>query len=491
MRETFNNHQTNYIFFDNNPEHRTFAIDVFKKSKGLANILFVGSSQSFDNTQWNDFERCVNARTIKFDSEILSFTDKQIKQFFSGGRSEFFFISKNADRNASLSSQIMRAAKKCGATFDDFSMYVAPNWEEIERFLITCQNDILAAFDVKLVNPSKLAAYTLSKKFRPVDAMVFDPETLRAKKDIKVAVVGFTRDSREALLKTYEQGRFEGAKFIADVFDVSVRAKCRPFTEKFSGLMRDAEFSEIESNPSDLARKADFGKYDLVIADLGDESATADFTRRVQERLIESFNAETTLAPFLETTLWDTESMPNVQPFGSLESVYSVDAIIADAFTSGGRFVNDYYNKTKLDSMKMKNWIGMTDFERGSNISVADFNYSFVKMIGRETFGKFADGNEYRSWLRANPVKYDTLARTEHLRWCAYLYSRGWDKLRLSSEIMVENKNIAKKLHTCLVPFDELRPVSEMFGEDYEKYDRDNVDIVFELNKILSARQSV
>jgi len=491
MKNALNNKNTEYVFFGNNPEHRMLAADIYGKSGSTAKILFVGSAQSFVDEQWKDFERRVRAKTVEFDSDMFAFSDRQIKRFFSGDRSEFFFISKNADRNASLSSQIMRAAKKCGATFDDFSMYVAPNWEEIERFLITCQNDILAAFDVKLVNPSRLAAYTLSKKFRPVDAMVFDPETLRAKKDIKVAVVGFTRDSREAMLKTYEQGRFEGAKFLADVFDVSVRAKCRPFAEKFSGLMRDAEFSEIESNPSDLARKANFGKYDLVIADLNDESATADFTRRVQERLIESFNAETTLAPFLETTLLDTESMPNVQPFGSLESVYSVDAIIADAFTSGGRFVNDYYNKTKLDSMKMKNWIGMTDFERGSNISVADFNYSFVKMIGRETFGKFADGNEYRAWLRANPVKYDTLARTEHLRWCAYLYSRGWDKLELSSEIMVENKDIDKKLHTCLVPFDELGPVSEMFGEDYEKYDRDNVDIVFELNKILTARQSV
>ena len=491
MKNAFYNSDTEYVFFGNNPEHRMLAADIYGRSSSTAKILFLGSKQSFCDVQWADFQKRVKVKTVEFDSDIFVFSDRQIKRFFSDGKNEFFFISKNADRNASLSSQIMKAAKKCGASFDDFSMYIAPNWEEIERFLISCQNDILATFNVKLVNPSKLAAYTLSKKFRPVDAMQFDSDTLRAKKDIKVAVVGFTKNSREALLKTYEQGRFEGAKFFVDVFDISVAAKCRAFCEKFSGFIGDVEFKQIEVNPLELVQKLDFGKYDLVVVDLDDEKATFDFAKSVQERLVESFNAETTVAPFLETTHLDESSMPNVQPFGSLKSVYSVDAIMADAFTMGGRFVNDYYNKTKLDSMKMKNWIGMTDFERGSNISVADFNYSFVKMIGREIFGKFADGNAYRAWLRDNPAKYDTLTRTEHLRWCAYLYSRGWDKLNLSGEMMVENKDIAKKLHTCLVPFDELKPVSEMFGEDYEKYDRDNVDIVFEINKILASKQSL
>jgi len=475
-----------YIFFDNNKEHRNLAEDIVKNSREKYSIIFVGIENTFTTQEWKEFQFKTKAEVIASKDELLSVSEKQIKSFFNSKKTNFFFISKNADRNVSLSFLVMNAAKRNDIAFDKFSMFIAPNWEDVETFLKKRQEEMMRHFDIKLVNPPRLASYILSKKIRPVDSIEFDSETLVAKSDFNIAVVGFSINSREAMFKTYQQGRFEGSNFVVDIIDVSASAKFNSFAKKYSGFVKDSKINLTNLNSIKDLDGIDFSKYNLVIVDLEDELETVNFTKKLQEKFLDSLNISTTIAPFVEGQVDSFISSPNVISFGDVKSVYSVDAIIADSFTQGGHYVNDYYNSTKLDSFKIRNWVGLSDFERGSNVSVADFNYSFVKLIGRETFKNFTSRNDLKAWLLKEPKKYETLARIEHLRWCAYLYSNGWDTLPLEDDIMVENKDNDRKLHTCLVSFDELKSVSDMFREDYQKYDRDNVDIIFDIFKTLN-----
>lgn len=478
---------TKYIFFDNNFEHRTLAEDVYKTTKGDFKIIFVGTNGSFDSPEWGEFSAKVKPEIVISNDVLMSLSEKDLKKFFDSGKSNFFFISKNADRNVSLSFMVMQAAKKLNINFDDFSMFIAPNWEDVEKFLHQRQQEIARNFDIKLVNPSRLAAYTLSKQFHPVDHIDFDSDTFVAKSDFKVAVIGFSLYSRDAMFIAYQQGRFEGSKFIVDLYDVSAKLKYNALKEKFIGFIRDVEFNAIDIPSYKELDAIDFSKYDIVIVDHATPKDRVVFSKNLQEKFIGAMNENTTIAPFVDDASFENlENCPNVIPFGSVDSIYCVDSIIADSFTKGGRFVNDYYNSTKQDSLKIKNWIGLSDFERGSNVSVADFNYSFLRIIGRSVFKNFKTSVDYKKWLRDNPKKFDTLARIEHLRWCAYLYSNGWNTMPISDEVMIENKDNEKKLHTCLVSFDELNKVSEMFREDYIKYDCDNVDIVFDIFNTLN-----
>lgn len=478
---------TKYVFFDNNLEHRTLAEDISKAQKGRFSITFVGAKDSFNDSQWKAFQERVKVEVIESKTDLLNLSSKELEALFSSDKTNFFFISKNADRNVALSFLVMDVAKKLKIAYEKFAMFIAPNWEEVESFLLQRQKDIAMNFDVKLINPPRLAAYMLSKKFHPIDSLEFDSANLVAKNDIKVALVGLSVNVREALFKTYQQGRFEGAKFIVDYFDVQANAKFESFKQKFAGFLGDVEFSVKNLSTYKELEGVDFSGYDIVIIDLLDDARCVEFAKQLQQSFLTTMNIATTIAPFVECVSADEfKNCPNVQAFGNVESVFSVNAIIADAFTTSGRYVNDYYNSTKLDSNKIKNWIGLSDFERGSNVSVADFNFSFIKMIGRETFKNFKSSQDFKKWLKDNPEKYETLARTEHLRWCAYLYSNGWNVMPLEEDIMVENKDSKRKLHTCLVPFDELASVSKMFNEDYEKYDYDNVDIIFDIFKILN-----
>ena len=100
----------------------------------------------------------------------------------------------------------------------------------------------------------------------------------------------------------------------------------------------------------------------------------------------------------------------------------------------------------------------------------------------------------------------DTLARSEHLRWCAFHYSmeyehmdeKCWDERALlylkdiaekgKSDIRI-SKDSTSKQHACLVGWDELDILSKKENDvtggkiDYKRMDYDNIIAVFDIYK--------
>lgn len=91
------------------------------------------------------------------------------------------------------------------------------------------------------------------------------------------------------------------------------------------------------------------------------------------------------------------------------------------------------------------------------------------------------DVDEFISGLSKESLQ--NLALGEHLRWSSQLYVNGWDTwpLRDIPANAVSNKDEDKKLHACLVDWDELGLVNKRFGEDYYSYDANNVINMFHL----------
>ncbi len=472
----------NYVFFDDNAEHRTFAKNVEKHFGKAAKITFVIGKNSTSDA----------STSLPDGYNVVDFSEKSVRGLLSDSNSRFFFISRNADRNVHLAFSLMDIAKKLNITTEGISIYIAPNWENIEAFILNKQRSMLRHFDVKLINIPNLAAHTLSAKYKPVDNILFDADTCEAKEDFRVAVLGLNHITREAMFKIYTQGRFVNSKFVLDIYDVGAEAKSGGFKSKYPGFAKDADISFLDYDRFAEAEKAlrdNLSKYKLVIADMGDDARNSAFAKDMQEKILEENLAGITVSVYIsspEEDILNGDLYPSIAVFGISESIYNPDAILLESYSRSGRYVNDYYNSTKSDPIKMRNWVGMSEFDRGSNISVADFNYSFIKLIGAGRFSEFGSSADFKKWLHDNPKKFDTLTRTEHLRWCAYLYANGWDCMPLDKDVMVENKNMKDKRHTCLVPFDELDKVSEMFNEDYKKYDADNVEIIYDIYKILN-----
>lgn len=105
---------------------------------------------------------------------------------------------------------------------------------------------------------------------------------------------------------------------------------------------------------------------------------------------------------------------------------------------------------------------------------------------------------------KLTPMQKENLAKSEHLRWCAFHYTFGYDVMEIGeflerlkkqqeeikecghSDIKPRQDTKAMK-HVCLVSWDKLDEIAELENSithgnrDYKENDRDNVNMIMEL----------
>jgi len=85
-------------------------------------------------------------------------------------------------------------------------------------------------------------------------------------------------------------------------------------------------------------------------------------------------------------------------------------------------------------------WKKLDGFTKGSNISAGDY----IEVI-RDLKARNKEQNE-DGWL-------EEYAQLEHIRWCRYHYLNNWKHGVPANK---ENKDKVKRIHTCLLPYDDL-----------------------------------
>lgn len=99
-------------------------------------------------------------------------------------------------------------------------------------------------------------------------------------------------------------------------------------------------------------------------------------------------------------------------------------------------------------------WNELNSFTKGSNIASAD--YHSIRLIVMEETGK--------------TVADEELSHMEHIRWCRYHYLNHWKY----GETVDGRKDAEKRIHPCLVPFENLSDADKLI-------DTDNIKILLEL----------
>ena len=134
------------------------------------------------------------------------------------------------------------------------------------------------------------------------------------------------------------------------------------------------------------------------------------------------------------------------------------------------------YNVKDID----KDWSSLTEFSRESNRYQMVHNRTKIMLLGLETVPMDRENplilsqQEYKEYITPH---IDKLAEVEHKRWNAFHYLRGWQtniNFELTKPIDYE-----KKLHNCLVTWEELERVSlKVKGckDCYKNYDRNNIE---------------
>jgi hypothetical protein len=146
--------------------------------------------------------------------------------------------------------------------------------------------------------------------------------------------------------------------------------------------------------------------------------------------------------------------------------------------------IHDYYNSRRPESLR-RSWDNLTRIEQVTNISAADHIYIKLAICGLndENVKQFETTGQFENFL--GNERMDNLAKGEHLHWNAVLFANGWNKWNLNdihpaSTVHKDNK---RKLHACLVGWEELPSIEDRFGKNYRQYDYDIIRNIFKLIK--------
>lgn len=117
-------------------------------------------------------------------------------------------------------------------------------------------------------------------------------------------------------------------------------------------------------------------------------------------------------------------------------------------------------------------WEQLPEIRKISNLSAALHLVTKLKLAGLlpETIKKLKNKTRFIGLL--GEERLENLAKGEHLHWNATLFTHGWDTWTAIPGDSSGNKDEKRKLHACLVDWEELQRIENKFGEPYREYDR-------------------
>lgn len=448
------------------------------------------------------------------DSNFLSFTSKeaiQSKEEFlkslgikKGKIVEVYAISLDEAENYNYSINLLKSLRDMNFDSEDTSLTLFANMEM--KYGETLQNDDegYGFGTVMVMDRAYLVAHTLVNTYPPCDYVEFDTENAKAVSGeiFNAVIVGFGRIGQTVLKNLVINGQFEGCDFKVTVFDPKnpnglgyLYNSSGPMMEKYDIDLRgmDSEQNEFYNFINANAEILDY-----VVVCTGNAELNADVTGKIQST-IKRRNGKAAVfqCSYNHVIYFDSEESDK----GCLQitPVYSkknLDIAYAD---ERAMHLNHIYCR---GNSALEDWSGTKFFDRMSCRASADFAPAFLRMVGTTRDEVLNNGK----WDELTSVQLMNLAKTEHLRWCAFHYSMGYEKMpdeifeKRAKQYLEEKekqgyskikiqKDQEHYLHTCLVDWDELDTICERYrkvtGDENKSYKQDDANNVLMLSKIL------
>ena len=171
--------------------------------------------------------------------------------------------------------------------------------------------------------------------------------------------------------------------------------------------------------------------------------------------------------------------------------IYTADVLSSEHIDRMAILLNQSYCKGNGRSAE-ENWRSCDYFSRMSSRASADYASAFLRMAHIN-----ADEAVSGQW-QPNDELLENMARSEHLRWCAFHYAMGFRAMtpqefqERCNVYLAEKgahgltkyrigKDLTQRIHCCLIPWDDLDELSDRENKvtgghvDYKQMDRDNV----------------
>lgn len=336
----------------------------------------------------------------------------------------------------------------------------------------------------------EMSARLLIHEYPLCNTMNFD-ENGKATEDMDVLIVGFGRIGHEVLRKVIANGQFEGSNFHATIYDPKFMHRTgfslSQYPMMFTNYNIDFELQDGRGNKIFKFLQENASKLKYIVICLKDKEIARSIAISMVDRL-------QTIGYPQNVYTCDSQSVrcysQNAQECET-HWIYDSELLYSDKLDKYAMKLNNCYCGRKKSPEE--DWKECIYFHRMSSRASVDYLIPLIHRI------KTIMGTN--SLTR---VQKENLARSEHLRWCAFHYTFGYKVMEKEefiqrikdrqAEIMeYGNSEIRptqdreKMKHVCLVSWDDLDEISiiENFltqgKKDYKENDRMNVNMVMEL----------
>lgn len=485
-----------YILFGYSDEALLLCKDLLKNDPSRL-VIFVGEKGEACDGELLDQIESNGAYYIDNSTAKNELGGKILFRHITNSESKILYISPDEDKNISNALHLFTLIKGLSAeqrakVEKNTSVYLQIDSEDMTQIFEEARRQMGINIEYSIFNVPEIIATQLVRNYNPMEYINIDSSRGVASENFEVMIIGFGRIGRNILRRTIEYGQFVGSTYRATVVDREINSKIGSFEANYPALV---ENYNIESHSgmvgsgsffTTLKERAPMLKQ--IIISLCDDAQNAKSAIEVNKVLTSlGYN---NIDIFIVTRrddnyhyLDDSDEFRAIHCIGQSRDIFSEQIILNEELKVQAKSINNYYNASKPPE-KRKEWGMLENIKQQSNISAANNIPVKLKLLGLTAEHLRAMSLEqYKKLLRENTIKYENLARTEHLRWNATYFSRGWQRWDLKAlPDHATNQNHPLKLHACLVEWGELDAVGDHFGgEPYKQYDFDNIDGLWEL----------
>lgn len=397
---------------------------------------------------------------------------------------KLYALSDEYDRNFQYARMMSESLKDAGV-FPDQTSLVLLGTEEWKGMNFQSSESQYGYGSVISFDEFEMSARLLIHEYPLCNAINFD-ETCRASEDMNVLIVGFGRMGHEVLRKIIANGQFEGSRFHATIYQPGFENLTGFFTSQYPKMFANynIDFEPHGGRGNKIFRflQENAASLKYIVICIEDREVARDIAVHMSDRL-------QTMGYSLNVYTCDSKSVRCYSQYAKecqTHWLYDSELLYSGDLDKYAMELNHHYTG---GSSLLEDWKNCGYFERMSSRASIDYMMPLLRAIKAEVFT-----SEQR----------ENLAKSEHLRWCAFYYTFGFDLMekeefierirkRLDeirekgkSSIKVTNDKKSMK-HACLVDWDELDEISRIENslthgnKNYKEYDRANVDVIKEL----------
>lgn len=332
----------------------------------------------------------------------------------------------------------------------------------------------------------EMTARLLVRNYPPCNTLKFDAQG-KALQNFHALIIGFGRVGQAVLRQLVMNGQFEGSNFHVSVFapnyDQVMGRLCSECEELLNQY--DIDFHAHDGRSRELYRyiNQNAGSIRYIAVCTGNDLLNAEIAGELQPYL----SRRGCRIPVYQCSPSGIRYKVGADKVVK-HSIYTPELLCSDQIDRMAMVLNQSYCGS---GTARENWLKCDYFSRMSSRASADFATALLHSAGVSV----SDALEH--WDPQGEL-LENLAKTEHLRWCAFHYAMGFRPMSReefdaragiyrtevaktgSSRVRI-GKDLNQRIHACLIPWEDLDDLSArenaVTGKnlDYKEMDRNNV----------------